>query len=345
VVKPNYDRYLQFSKLVKEIYYDYTDQVESFGIDESWLDVTGSVRLFGSGELIAHEIRKRVFQELGVTVSIGVSFNKVFAKLGSDYKKPDAVTVFSKENYKEKVWPLPVSELLYVGRATAVKLAKLGIYSIGDLARFDPSLLCAHLGKVGVLLHQYANGIDHSPVRESGSEAPIKSVGNSTTTPRDLATEEDVWITIVMLSESVASRLRDHGLKCSGVQISVRDKELFSCERQAPLENPTFLSTEIASLAMRIFREKYRFEQPVRSLGVRARDLVPANRTTQMSLLYDFERQRRMERLESAIDDLRGRYGHFSVQKGMMLTDKGLSGHNPKEHVIHPVGLLTGPMP
>jgi DNA polymerase-4 len=344
-VKPNYDRYLQYSRLVGEIYQSYTDQVESFGIDESWLDVTGSLSLFGSGEDIANGIRKRVFEELGVTVSVGVSFNKVFAKLGSDFKKPDAVTVFTKDNYKETVWPLPVTDLLYVGRATGPKLAKCGIYTIGDLARFDPALLHSHLGKVGVVLHQYANGLDYSPVKRNTEDAPVvKSIGNSITAPRDLVTENDVWVVIAMLSESVASRLRDHGLKCKGVQIHVRGNDLDSFERQAKLETPTCLSTEISKLAMEIFREKAKFDRPLRSLGVRAIDLVPANRNVQMSFLYDYEKQRRMERLEETIDDLRGKFGHFAVQKGMMAASRDLGGHNAKEHTIHPVGLFSGPM-
>ncbi|MDR1538490.1 MAG: DNA polymerase IV [Clostridiales bacterium] len=344
VVKPNYERYLQYSNLAREIYFDYTDRVENFGIDEAWLDVTGSSTLFGSGEEIANAIRKRIFSELGVTVSIGVSFCKVFAKLGSDYKKPDAVTVFSKENYKEKIWPISVSELLYVGRATAPKLAKCGIYTIGQLAEFDVNLIYGLLGKVGVLLHQYANGLDYSDVAANDAQGVIKSVGNSATTHRDLTDEDDVWITLTMLSESVAARLRENGLKCKTVQIYLRDKFLISCERQAKLPAPSFLSTEIAGLAMEIFRTKYRFIEPLRSIGVRACDLVSENCAVQMSLLYDYHRQRKMENLEKAIDGIRSRHGHFSIQKGIMLTDRDLSGHNPKENAIHPVGLLNGPI-
>ena len=344
VVTPHYERYLKFSALAREIYYDYTDQIENFGIDESWLDVTGSTRLFGSGEQIAHTIRKRIFAELGITASIGVSFCKVFAKLGSDYKKPDAVTVFSRENYKDTLWKLPASDLLYVGRATMPKLAQYGIRTIGDLANYDPALLYRHFGKVGVILSQYANGRDHSEVARNDAAGVIKSIGNSTTTARDLETIEDVWITMAMLSESVAERLRENALKCTTIQVYMRDNKLAACERQAKLPAPTFLSTEIARKALEIFKTKYSFTRPLRSVGVRACDLVPENSTVQLSLLYDHARQERMENLEKSIDELRGRYGHFIIQKGVMLTDEKLGRHNAKEHVIHPVGVFNGPM-
>ena len=207
VVPPNFPLYMRFSKMARRIYEDYSDYIEPFGLDENWLDVTGDDR---TGEQIAQEIRRRVKAELGITVSVGVSFNKIFAKLGSDYKKPDAITEFNRENYKDRIWQLPASDLLYVGRQTNKKLQKLGIRTIGQLAESDEKLLESHFGKIGNVLWAFANGWDEDPVCKEGYEAPIKSIGNSTTTPRDLENDLDVWIIQIALAESVAARLRKH---------------------------------------------------------------------------------------------------------------------------------------
>lgn len=223
---PDFKKYLRFSRRAKEIYSDYTDQIEPFGIDEAWLDVTGSSGK--TGEEIAQEIRQRIKDELGVTVSIGVSWNKIFAKLGSDYKKPDAVTAITRNNYRDIVWPLPASDLLYVGRATESKLKGVGINTIGDIALSDAKFLKSRLGKWGEYLWSFANGLDSSPVVRAGDEAIIKSIGNSTTTPRDLVNEEDVKMVVYLLGESVASRMREHGFKARTVALYVRDNELRS---------------------------------------------------------------------------------------------------------------------
>ena len=212
-VPPRMDLYLRFSRLAREIYSEYSDRIEPFGIDESWIDVTESASYKGDGVQIAEEIRERMKTELGVTVSIGVSWNKIFAKFGSDYKKPDAVTVITPENYRKIVWQSPVEDLLYVGRATRRKLNNLGILTVGDLARMDPEILHSHFGKMGYILSVFARGEDQTPVSVQDYESPIKSIGNSTTTPRDLTTEEDVKIVTYVLSESVASRLRDDNFK------------------------------------------------------------------------------------------------------------------------------------
>jgi len=342
-VPANFKLYLKFSKLTREIYSDYTDQFEPFGIDEGWLDVTGSTGLFGSGEKIANEIRKRVYEELGVTVSVGVSFNKIFAKLGSDMKKPDATTVISRENYKSMVWRLPVSELLYVGRATTKKLKLMSIRTIGDLANSDPKLLQSSLGVIGLMLHRFANGQDNSPVAQKGAEAYIKSVGNSTTAPRDLCTIDDIRTVLYMLSESVAARLRGHGLKCTGIQIYVRDKDLFSCERQAQLPFPTFLTKEIADKAIDIFSTKYRMIKPLRSIGVRGINLVPEDSAYQLDLLTNHNMRDKFEKLERTVDEIRERFGYKSIQRGIILKNKEFTDISPKDdHVIHPVGYLSG---
>lgn len=229
---PRMDLYLRFSRMAQEIYADYTDLREPFGCDESWLDVTASATLKGDGELIAKEISNRMKSELGITVSIGVSYNKIFAKLGSDYKKPDAITTMYRNEFREKVWSLPASDLLYVGRSTAKKLNSIGVKTIGELAMMDEKLLVSLLGKMGSVLWGFANGYDNSPVRKENTHVAIKSVGNSTTTPRDLTTDEDVKIIIYVLSESVAARLRENGFRCRTVEISIRDNELYSFTRQ-----------------------------------------------------------------------------------------------------------------
>ena len=224
---PRMDLYLRFSRMAQEIYADYTDKREPYGIDESWLDATDNATLKGDGFHIAQEISSRMKKELGITVSVGVSFNKIFAKLGSDYKKPDAITTMYEDEFQRKAWCLPVSDLLYVGNATNKKLYSMGIRTIGDLAKSDETLLVRKLGKMGSILWAFANGYDESPVKLENTSAPVKSVGNSTTTPRDMETDEDVKIVLYILAESVAARLRENGFRCRTVEISVRDKELF----------------------------------------------------------------------------------------------------------------------
>jgi len=342
-VPADFKRYLKFSMLVRKIYADYTDLIEPFGIDENWLDVTGSSRLFGSGAKIADEIRQRVYDTLGVTVSVGVSFNKVFAKLGSDMKKPDATTLITKENYPAAVWPLPASDLLYVGRATEKKLAAMGVHTIGELACCDVDLLHRWLGVWGLMLHRFANGEDHSPVARGEAESCIKSVGNSTTAPRDLTSPEDVKAVFYMLAESVAARLRGYGLKCAGVQISLRDKDLISCERQAKLEFPSSLTSEIAGKAMEIFTSEYRMEKALRSIGIRGINLVPENGTYQLNLFSDQQWREKLADVEHAVDAIRDRFGYFAIQRGILRKDPELTGINPKDdHTIFPPGYLNG---
>lgn len=340
IVPPHFDRYLRFSRMAREIYADYTDLVEPFGLDEVWCDVTGTQKLRERGmEALANEIRERVKFELGITVSVGASWNKIFAKLGSDYKKPDAVTVFTPENYRDKVWPLPASDLLGVGRATERKLASRGIHTIGDIAAAPPSMLRGFLGKWGLILHDFAAGYDSSPVARAGDEAVIKSIGNSTTTPRDLCCDEDAGIVYWMLCESVAERMRESGFLCRGVQVHIRDNELASFERQLKLESPTCLASTLHEAAMRLLRENWDWHKPLRSIGVRATDLLPVSTPVQCSIFEDSERQEKRERLERSVDDLRRRFGHYCVGRAVCVSDPTLRNISPKDdHVIHPVG-------
>ena len=338
-VPPRMDLYLRFSRLAHQIYADYTDQQEAFGIDESWLDVTNSASCKGDGYSIAQEISQRMKDELGVTVSIGVSWNKIFAKFGSDYKKPDAITVISPENYQDIVWRQPEEDLLYVGRATKRKLNGYGIQTIGQLAQTDPELLHRWLGKMGYVLSIFANGQDQTPVNKEHYDAPIKSIGNSTTTPRDLVNEEDVKIITYVLAESVSARLRDNHFKCNVVEISVRDNELFSFTRQQKIKSPTNITGEIAKAAMKLFHEHYRWQKPIRSIGVRACNLVSADAPIQLDLFLDEQRREKEHKLDIAVDVIRRRFGFDSIQRGLMYQDRILSKVNAKEdHTVHPHG-------
>lgn len=337
VLPPNYKLYLNVSRVLRRIFEQYTDQVEPFGLDEAWLDVGGSRNLFGAGIKIANDIRERVKDEVGITVSVGVGDNKVYAKLGSDYKKPDAVTVMD----REKVYPLPAGDLLYVGRATAGKLRAMGIHTIGQLAETDEKYLTQRLGKVGDMLHTFARGEDASPVTTSEFSYPVKSIGNSWTTPRDLVTVDDVKVVIYIMAESVASRLRKHGFRASVIEIYIRDSNLNALIRQRKIKRTTQLSREIADTAMELFRENYQNIPPIRSVGVRASKLVPTFGAAQLSFFEDEQKREKMERMEHTVDVVRRMYGHFAIQRGMMLEDRRLSGVNPEgDHLIHPVGLL-----
>lgn len=342
VVMPNFALYLRFARLARGIYADYTDQIEPFGLDEAWLDVARS-SICGSGIQIADEIRERIKAEMGVTASVGVSYNKIFAKLGSDMKKPDATTVITRDNYKDVVWLLPAEDLLYVGRATKRRLWRYGINTIGDIANASPEFLRSRLGKWGEVLWSFANGQDDSPVTRLGEEGLIKSVGNSITTPRDLNTNDDVQMIFYVLSESVAARMREHGFKCRTVQIHIRDNTLFSFEAQGKFLKPTNVSTTLAEKAMQIFSAKYAWDKPIRSVGVRGCDLIAAHSQEQLSLFEDEERRMKQEKLEETVDILRRRFGHFSVQRAVLLKDADLGIINPKEeHVIHPTAFFKG---
>lgn len=341
-VPPRMDLYLRFSRRIRDIYAEYTDKQEAFGIDESWLDVTESVTSSKDGYLIAEEIRRRAKEELGVTVSVGVSWNKIFAKFGSDYKKPDAVTVIDKDNYKDIVWTSPVGDILYVGRSNARRLNDIGIMTIGQLASADRNYLKESMGKMGLILSAFARGEDQTPVSAEGYSAPIKSIGNSTTTPRDLKTNEDVKIVTYLLAESVSARLRENNFKCRVVEISVRDNNLYTFTRQMRTESPTNITSEIASYAMKLFTGSYDWSKPIRSVGVRGVDLVDASIPIQLNMFLNQEERDKQHKIDLAIDNLRGRFGFYSVQRGMMYLDRSLSKLNAKEdHVTHPRGYFA----
>lgn len=340
VVPPHYDKYLEASEATRTIYESYTDQVEPFGLDECWLDVGGSLSLFGPGSTIADAIRARIKRELGLTASVGVSFNKVFAKLGSDYKKPDATTLITKENYKDVVWTLPVSDLLYVGPATTAKLGRYGVRTIGDLANCTLEFMTLIFGKVGIMLWQFANGQDHSGVATYYATPPIKSIGNSTTAPRDLITDDEVKITLYALCESVAARLREQNSACSTVSIGVRDTALLWYTRQAKLPRPVCDSSSIFHAAFGLYKGN-RPVRPARSLSVSTTGLSIAEVAPQLSMFPEDNHALRRTDLEHAVDRIRHKYGYASIRRGIQLVQPELDLDAKGDHIIHPVGFLS----
>ena len=331
VVPPRYDVYQKYSRLARRIYYQYTDLVEPFGLDEAWLDLTGALALSSRSALdVAREISQRVKDELGCTVSIGVSWNKIFAKFGSDYEKPDAITAVTPENYRGLVWPAPADELLYVGGATRAKLHSSGIDTVGDLACASPELLRRRLGKVGGILRTFARGEDATPVKPYDAarnevDRTVKSFGNGLTAPHDIACEADARALIWLLAESVAQRLREARFRARTVSIGVRDAaDLSSYGRQVTLPRATNVTGHIARAAW--------------NLHVRASGLVPVDAPEQLELPFD-ARRRVLEDLDEAVDELRRRFGNTCIQRGTELLDESLLELDVKrDNVVHPVG-------
>ena len=318
-VLPHYDMYSEISRRVNAIYLDYTDLVDPFGIDESFLDVTGSMRLFDcSARELADRIRNRVREEIGITISVGVSFCRVFAKLGSDYKKPDATTVFDRETYQTLAYPLPVSDLLYAGRRTTEALRSLGILTIGDLARADRSLLLARLGEQGDTLWRYANGLDDEPVRAFDERPAPKSVGNGMTFRRDIKGEEEIRQGVMALCDSVAARLRAEDRKATVVQIQVKTPDFRTVQRQCTLKKATWLRADLIPTAMELVRAAmggYGFA--IRAITVTAAGLVPPGEAEeQLDIFATPEAPRREEAVEETLAAIRQRHGKQSITLG-----------------------------
>lgn len=338
MVKPQYDQYLKYSELARNIYQRYTDQVEPYGMDECWLDVTGSHSVCGDGAKIAENIRQTVKEELGLTVSIGVSFNKIFAKLGSDMKKPDAITEITRECFRDKVWPLPASDLLYVGRATTAKFNNYGIHTIGDIAAADPNLLKRMLGVNGLQLWQYAAGKDDTPVMHKDFVSRIKSVGHGITCIADLLNEEEVWKVMLELSQDIGHRLRLHKLKAAGVQISVRSNDLGYRQFQGPLSLSTQSPMLMAKKALTLFHDNYRWSTPVRAVTVRAINLIPQDNPEQIDLFTDMRRMEKVEKLDDCIEEIRRRFGKRAVFQACLLGDLKMPIDN--RHMVQMPGVM-----
>lgn len=319
IVPPHPREYLRYSKMVQEIYSRYTDLVQPFGIDECWLDVTGSQRLFGGGEEIAYQIKDTVKKETGLCISVGVSFNKIFAKLGSDLKKPDAVTVISREDFRQKIWGLPAADLLGVGHHTDKRLQSVGISCIGDIAAADCSYMKRLLGKNGELLWLYARGEDRSPVTPVGYEPPIKSIGRSTTCTANLENMEEVKKVVLALSEEVCRELRRHQCKASVVTAHVKDTSLQVWEYSGHFFTPERTVAEFSKTATRLIEEHYRWNRDIRAVGVRACKLTDDIFCGQTCLGQDPYAQEKIERLEKSIDHVREKYGKKSVMRATLL--------------------------
>lgn len=311
-VKPHYDEYFKFSKLAHKIYYSYTNQVEPFGLDECWLDVTGSEKLFGSGETIAHEIKERIKKELGITVSIGVSYNKIFAKLGSDLKKPDAVTVISKNDFKEIVWPLSTDAIIGIGSKTKKKLMYMNINTLGELAKADVNLLKRKLGIRGLYLWQYANGYDTSEVCDYYHRDRIKSISRGVTTKADLNSYDEVKKIFEELAIEVSKKLIEEDLKAGGVRITIRDKNLDYVSFQKVFTETSISALRLNDKAMELFKERYDFKEAIRSLTISAINLTRNTKTEQLSLFAP-KKVIKDDRLEKVFNEIREKFGSDKI--------------------------------
>lgn len=319
ILPPIMEKYKEYSKAVHKIYQRYTDMIEPFGIDECWLDVTGSTVLFGSGEEIAQKIRKAIKKELGLTVSVGVSFNKIFAKLGSDMKKPDAVTVISRENFKEKVWPLPISDLLFVGKKTCEKLKMSGIHTIGDLTVCDDNTLKHMLGKNGLDLKKYALGEDDSPVCVFGAEEKPKSIGKSITCGKDFTDNQSVWKAFLEFSQHICDTLRQNDLYAGGVQVHIRTASLNVKEFSHSFQDSTNSSLILAKRGFELFCKNYSFGEPLRSVGLRAINLKNEHTAVQQDIFGEDIKQSEIERLEDSVYSVRKKFGDSSIKRGTVI--------------------------
>ena len=344
LIKTNPERYVRHSHLMREILADYSGYVEPFGSDEAWIDITDIAPDMKAAEKIAYEISARIKRELHITVSIGVSFCKVFAKFGSDYKKPDAVTVISRENYRDIVWKSPCENLLFIGRATKARLAARGIFTIGDIARTSPEQMKTYLGKNGLMLRNFALGYDGAAVRTYESRPREKSIGNSVTASRDLVSDDDVKRIFFVLADSIARRLRESGLAAGKVTISLRRNDLTSFTHQCTLNELADTAFAISEAAFSLFKECYTLstDKPLRSIGITATNLQVPGTYTQISFFQDDEKSQKRRSLELAMDSVRGHYGYYSICRASLLADRKLTQFNPKdEHILHPIGAFS----
>ena len=338
IVPPHYEEYIKYSKLARSVYSRFTDQVEPYGMDECWLDISGTEHIYGSPERVANKIRETIKFELGLTISVGVSFNKIFAKLGSDMKKPDAVTVIPQDTFREKIWGLPAADLLGVGRATQRVLDSYCIKTIGDLAKTDSDFLKRKLGKNGTALWQYANGNDHSRVTKTDFVSPIKSVGHGITTVKDLEKNEQVWPVFLELTQDIGHKLRVHQKCADGVAIHIRDNTLFSKQWQTKLDMPTQSPMLIAKAAFSLFEKRYDWRNPIRSVTIQAINLVPQDTPRQIDLFMNVERIEKLEKLDLCIETIRQRFGKDSIKNGVLF--QNLRMPPERAEITMPTGML-----
>ena len=320
IVPPHFDEYIKYSKLAREVYSRYTNQVEPYGMDECWLDI--SEYNGRNPEAVAYEIKE-----------------KIFAKLGSDMKKPDAVTVIPKDSFKEKIWHLPASDLLFVGRATKRTLDRFCIRTIGDLANTAPEFLKSHLGIHGLKLWQYANGLDNSPVMYEDYRPVVKSVGHGTTTKADLTSNEEVWITILELSQDIGHRLKKLGMNCMGISICIRNEDLMHKEWQQKLNFATQSPFVIAKLAYALFLQKYVWNKNIRSVTVRAINLISDSAPMQLDLFVDQDSMTRQTKIDNCIESLRARFGSEIIKNAVLLKNVWMMNNQAK--LTMPTGMAN----
>lgn len=322
ILEPHFDEYMKYGKAAREIYYDYTDMIEPFGLDECWLDVTASEKLFGSDVEIAYRIKERMKKELGLTLSVGVSFNKIFAKLGSDMKKPDGITVIRKDNFRQKIWDLPVCDMLWIGKSTYNILKKYGIKTIGDLAQTPEDTLVSVFGKNGSVLWKCANGYENSPVSDFFYRPEIKSIGRGITMPYDLKSDSEVRNVLLSLSHEVSYNLRKNALSASAVQISVKSNDLRTVHFQKKTGFITQNAREITDTAFSLYLERYDKILPVRALSVRAIQLVPSTAAQQLDMFFDVEKHNKLEKLEEAVIHINEKYGSQTVKEAVLMNSE-----------------------
>ncbi len=330
IVSPHFEEYRKYSRMVREIYGEYTDLIEPFGLDECWLDVTGSRMLFGDGVTIANAIRNRVREEIGLTVSVGVSFNKVFAKLGSDLKKPDAVTEISRDNFRSKIWHLPANSIIGVGGSTYSRLTDLGIKTIGDIAQAPCEFFETRFGKHGVALWQYANGLDSSEVAHKDYRAPAKSIGHGITLKTDLENNEEVWKVIYHLSRQTEKSLRDEDILTDRCALSIKKADLSVKEHQVTFDYPTHSAYDIAKHLFALFKSRYTWDMNVRALTVRAVRLV-SDDEIQMSFFQSEKENEKREKMENTAYELESRFGTGAVTFGSLMLNDKLPDNNIEE--------------
>jgi len=331
-VPPNIELYRKVTNRVREIYSDYSDLRDDFSIDESWIDLTGTCRTGREAKLV-HEIKERLKKETGLTASMGLSFNRIFAKIGSDIAGPDSVAEITRANMKDVVWPLPAETMMGIGRATKQKLNEMGIGTIGELAATNPDYLKRRFGKVGVVLYAFANGIDNTPIRAEGTGPPMKSIGNSTTTMRDMVCDEDVRIVMTTLAESVGMRLREEGVKGYVVEFSLRTTDLRWLIHQRKLKRPTDITRDILEAGFALFKEVRTL--PLRSIGLRASTLVHKDEPEQISLFESEKKYDDQRAIDKAVDTIREEFGYHSIKRGLTTLDAQLGTLNAREENIN----------
>lgn len=342
VVPAHYDLYRKFSRKLRRMYESYSDKVESYGLDECWVDVTGSSMDIERGQRLADEIRQRAIEELGITVSVGVSTSKAFAKLGSDMKKPNGTTVIPATGFERVVWPLPASDLLFVGPNTMKKFAKWNILTIGDLANADTDWLATVMGKCGLTLQSFALGLDATSVANSDADIIEKSIGNSTTTPRDMVDYEDAKCVLYMLAECVSYRLRQGGFRSRTISLGIRTKDLIWYGKQKTISPAANLTDEIVQTALDLFSLHYMHFFPLRSIGIHCDNLVPESIPIQIDMFGDAKRRERAEKLERTIDDITLRFGRQAIHRGAVYHDKAFARINPIDDHVGPATKNAG---